>query len=79
MRRISCGVAVLLALCAGPAWVDAAPQPAPLAAQGAPGALIDLNQASAAELRTLPGIGERTAERIIGIAGRTAASRRSRN
>ena len=63
MRRLIWGVVVALALGAGPAWGEAGQAPA--AALRAPAELIDLNQASATELESLPGVGERTAERII--------------
>ena len=65
MRRLILGVMVAVALCAGPAWVEAAQDPAAPAAQRAPSELIDLNQASATQLESLPGVGERTAARII--------------
>jgi competence protein ComEA len=51
-----------LVLCAGPALANAGQAPA---AQEAPGDLVDLNGATAVQLETLPGVGERTAERII--------------
>ena len=65
MRRLSWSVIVALALCAGPVWVEAAQDAAVSAGQPASGELIDLNQASAAQLESLPGVGEVTAARII--------------
>ena len=46
-------------------WVEAAQDAAVSAGQRASGELIDLNEASAAQLESLPGIGEVTAVRII--------------
>ena len=64
MRRLIWSVMVALALCAGPAWAEA-PQAAASAEQGAAVEPVDLNQASAAQLETLPGVGAVTAERIV--------------
>ena len=65
MRRLIWSVMVALALCAGPVWVEAAQDASASARQRVPGELIDLNQASAAQLESLPGVGEVTAARII--------------
>ena len=65
MRRFIWCVMVVLGLCAGPAWAAAPQAPAASGAQGAAVELIDVNQASAAQLESLPGVGEVTAERII--------------
>ncbi len=65
MRRLIWSVMVALALCAGPVCVEAAQDAAVSAGQPASGELIDLNQASAAQLESLPGVGEVTAARII--------------
>ena len=65
MRRLIWSVMVALALCAGPVWVEAAQDAGAPAGQSASDELIDLNQASAAQLESLPGIGEVTAARII--------------
>jgi competence protein ComEA len=43
----------------------AAAKPAPSAAKAASGAVVNINTASVTELTTLPGIGEKTAARII--------------
>ena len=65
MRRIIWCVTVALAVCAGSAWPEAAQAPATSVVQTAPAELIDLNEATAVQLETLPGVGERIAERII--------------
>jgi competence protein ComEA len=69
MRRLIWSVMVALALCAGPVCVEAAQNTArsgsASACQRASGELMDLNQASAAQLESLPGLGVVTAERII--------------
>jgi competence protein ComEA len=39
--------------------------PAPAAAKPAPAAIVNLNTASTADLQALPGIGAKTAERIV--------------
>jgi competence protein ComEA len=56
--------AILLA--ASPAKEAAAPSaPAPAASQAAPAALIDINSATAAELKQLPGIGDAYSAKIV--------------
>ncbi len=65
MRRRIWSVVVVLALCAGPVWGEAVQSAAAPGGQRASVELIDLNQASAAQLETLPGIGAVTAARII--------------
>jgi DNA uptake protein ComE-like DNA-binding protein len=62
MSRFTLGVALLVAaLWAAPA--DVAAQQAAPAARAA--TAVDLNTATAADLESLPGVGARTAERII--------------
>lgn len=53
-----------LVLAAHP-WAQTPAAPAPAAAAAPKAALVNLNTATSTELQTLPGIGERTAERII--------------
>jgi len=57
-----------LSLAAGDKARDAAPAPAPASqakAPASPAKLVDINSASRAELKTLPGIGDAEADRII--------------
>ena len=63
MRRLIWSVMVL-ALCTGPAWVVSPATAAPIAQSGS-GELVDLNQASPAQLESLPGVGAVTAARIV--------------
>ncbi len=64
MRRILWGVGMVLALCA-PTDAAQVQEATPSEAQRMQSALIDLNTATSMELETLPGVGPRTAERII--------------
>lgn len=65
--------AIVPALLLLPAWVAAAPAPSaaasppPTAAQPAPRRVLDVNTASVAELKTLPGIGDAEAGRIVAL------------
>ena len=65
MRRVLWSVMVVLALCAGQFGAAQVQEAAPSAAPRMQPDLIDLNAATAMELDTLPGVGPRTAERII--------------
>ena len=65
MRRVLWGVMVILALCAGQSGAVQVQEAAPSEAPGVQPALVDLNAATAMQLETLPGIGPRTAERIL--------------
>ena len=65
MRRVLWGVMVVLALCAGQSDGAQVQEAAPSAVPSAQPELIDLNAATAMELDALPGVGPRTAERII--------------
>ena len=64
MRRVLWGV-VVLALCAGQLHAAQVQEAAPAEAPGVQSELIDLNAATGTELETLPGVGPRTAERIL--------------
>ena len=70
MRRLMAGIAVwCVLLCAGTAggaWSGQEPPAEPDAERAMPDAdLVDLNRATLAELDTLPGVGPRTAQRIV--------------
>lgn len=65
MRRVLWGLAVVLAVCAGHSGAAQVQEAAPPEAPRAQSELIDLNTATAMELDTLPGVGPRTAERIL--------------
>jgi competence protein ComEA len=59
MKVLPCALMVLLL---GAPIAQATPQPPPAASRAA---TLDLNSATVAQLETLPGIGRRTAERIV--------------
>ena len=65
MRRMLWSVMAVLALCAGQSGAAQVQEAAPSAAPRVQPELIDLNTATAMELDTLPGVGPRTAERIL--------------
>ncbi len=64
MRRVLWGMVMVLTLCASH-WGAAEVQETAPEAPRAQSELIDLNSATAVELDTLPGVGPRTAERIL--------------
>lgn len=65
MRRVLWSMAVVLALCGGQLGAAQGQEAAPSEAPRMQSELIDLNSATAMELDTLPGVGPRTAERIL--------------
>lgn len=66
MFRSVCSLAVLASLIvSAPSQLAAQAKPAAAAQKTAPGAIVNINTASAAELDALPGIGAKTAARIV--------------
>ncbi len=66
MVRVSVpALLVVLMVTIGAADVAAQDKPAPPSKSAAPAAVVNLNTATAAQIATLPGIGEKAAQRII--------------
>jgi competence protein ComEA len=66
MVRVSVpALLVVLMVTIGAAAVAAQDKPAPPSKSAAPAAVVNLNTATAAQIATLPGIGEKAAQRII--------------
>ena len=65
MSRALLATVVALVLCAGGATTSAQKSAAKPASSAAAGAVVNLNTATASQIATLPGIGEKAAQRII--------------
>jgi competence protein ComEA len=65
MSRALLATVVALVLCAGAATTSAQKPAAKPASSAAAGAVVNLNTATASQIATLPGIGEKAAQRII--------------
>ena len=65
MSRALLATVVALVLCAGGATTSAQKPAAKPASSAAAGAVVNLNTATASQIATLPGIGEKAAQRII--------------
>lgn len=65
MQRMMWVIAMVAALGGGSAMAGQAPSSVPQSGQTAPQDVVDVNSATQTQLESLPGVGPRTAERII--------------
>ena len=65
MSRALLATVVAFVLCAGAATMSAQKPAAKPASSSAAGAIVNLNTATASQIATLPGVGEKAAQRII--------------